>query len=222
MAMKITDGLMSSSITPHIAELKADGPAGKRSWVASWLPSRPLSFNQAITAMTLAEHVAATDAAGLSPEDSARWWGHVDGWAAELRVSSSFALAAIEDTLPGAVAHAPRCNHEGDPCPSWCVADHEQLLFINAPEHGYMSSHFSAPLLGGDGHARVLVVQSPGQEPVVTMIPAAFKAEAGLEFSVKNARMLAAFVADVGEPAVADALLAAANMLAGVMLRAAR
>lgn len=76
--MRITDTLMSSDLTGHSARWSPDAAAdGQGAWIVSWLPSRLLTRNQAITAMTLAETVG-------DDEVAHRMQPHVDGWAAEL------------------------------------------------------------------------------------------------------------------------------------------
>lgn len=56
MILRITDTRMTSSVTGHTARRKTGGM-----WVVSWLPSPqlPLDRDAAITALTLAELVAA-------------------------------------------------------------------------------------------------------------------------------------------------------------------
>lgn len=231
MAMKISDDAMISDITGHSAQFRQDRAAdGQGAWVASWLPSRALTYNQAITAMTIAEAVASADMdvqAGR-PVDSDAWWANMTTWAAELKVSPNFAAAetaGIYGTPLLVIESAPkvRSNRSGDPCPTWCTADHNELLIPGDQAYGYMSVHRSDPLLAPsvDG-ARVLVAQSPGGTPVVTLT--AGQGRLGLEFGVEQARALAEILlADgAGPTPVTDAILAAANMIAGVMLRAAK
>jgi hypothetical protein len=55
----------------------------------TWLPGRALTQGQAVTAMRIAESV---DAA-LNPYSKRRVWPHVDGWAAELGLSGTDAIA---------------------------------------------------------------------------------------------------------------------------------
>lgn len=42
----------------------------------------------------------------------------------------------------------PRANRNGDPCPPWCVQDHNELLIAGKPEFGYMNGHVSDPVTG--------------------------------------------------------------------------
>lgn len=83
MSTKITDTEMSSTATRHTAQAVAGG------WAVTWLPGRVLTRNGAITAMTIAEHV---DAA-LDPFSETGVWPHIDGWAAELGLSGTDAVA---------------------------------------------------------------------------------------------------------------------------------
>jgi hypothetical protein len=52
----ITDRIMTSPATPHTARRIAVRPSAREYWRCSWLPDRSLDRNQAITAMTIAEH----------------------------------------------------------------------------------------------------------------------------------------------------------------------
>jgi len=36
-----------------------------------------------------------------------------------------------------------RVNKDGNPCPSWCVTNHDELLIPDKPELGYLSGHSS-------------------------------------------------------------------------------
>jgi hypothetical protein len=86
--VKITDTEMTSDLTPHTARFDPDAAAvGSGAWIVSWLPQRLLTRNQAITAMTLAEAVAAHPA---SP--GSQWWPFIQGWAAELGVATQRAI----------------------------------------------------------------------------------------------------------------------------------
>jgi hypothetical protein len=81
VATRIMDSVMFSDQTRHTAEKQPDG-----TWILSWLPGRPLTRNQAITGMTIAEAVSR----GLQPGD--RLWPHLDGWASELGLSGPDAV----------------------------------------------------------------------------------------------------------------------------------
>lgn len=61
MALRITDRLISSDITPEIAEEIANG--GSRNWMLSWLPDRPLTREQAVSGMVLDEILSDPDPA---------------------------------------------------------------------------------------------------------------------------------------------------------------
>lgn len=43
---------------------------------------------------------------------------------------------------------APRANRDGDPCPPWCVTDHDELLIPGQPVFGYLANHVSDPMTG--------------------------------------------------------------------------
>lgn len=96
MATTITDVLMTSDQTRHTARWSQHAAAdGQGAWVVSWLSGRRLlTRNQAITAMTLAEMVAAGD-----PLVSSRLF---ESWASELGLPARQAL----DMLNG-VSWAP-------------------------------------------------------------------------------------------------------------------
>lgn len=83
----ITSTRMSSGHTPHTAT------AGKDGWLVTWLPGRPLTQNQAVTAMLIAETIG-TGATGT-------FWSHLDGWAAELGLDSAAAIGAASQPPPG-------------------------------------------------------------------------------------------------------------------------
>jgi hypothetical protein len=89
VATKITDTEMTSDRTRHSAAAIEDSRYG--SWTVTWLPGVSLSYNQAITAMTLAEVVATHDFQVDGGQDPV--WLHVDGWAAELGITGPQAVA---------------------------------------------------------------------------------------------------------------------------------
>jgi hypothetical protein len=77
--MKISPEIMTSTDTPHVARWSQDTAAdGNGAWVASWLPSRLLSQDQAVTSMMIAEKLAQ----GAKPGD--RVWPYLENWAREL------------------------------------------------------------------------------------------------------------------------------------------
>ena len=100
MALTITDRAMISPATVHTASPVTDDQYGD--WRVSWLPGRNLTRNQAITAMTIAEIAARvptfTEADGLATDYMAKWWPHIDGWAAELGLSGPQAVAMASES----------------------------------------------------------------------------------------------------------------------------
>ena len=101
--MKISDTKMTSDLTRHFATAwpVEDEPT---LWTVTWLPGRSLTRNQAVTAMTIAEVVAACDLT----DSSDPIWGHIDGWAAELFISGP--QAVTEASLPPEDHQAPRAE----------------------------------------------------------------------------------------------------------------
>jgi hypothetical protein len=88
MSTKITDAEMTSDSTRHTATAwPVDGEPTL--WSVTWLPGRALTRDQAITAMTIAEVVAVTDLT----DNACKMWLFIDGWAAELGISGSHAVA---------------------------------------------------------------------------------------------------------------------------------
>jgi len=59
----------------------------------SWLPGRTLDRNSAITAMVLADTTA-----DQRVREGHRLWPHIQGWAAELGLSGTNAVAAISQS----------------------------------------------------------------------------------------------------------------------------
>jgi hypothetical protein len=105
--LTITEDEMFSDTTRHRAAVQhgAIVSGGPTAWAVTWLPGRLLTRNQAITAMTIAE---------LSRDDrltdnQSPLWLHIDGWAAELGLSGSNAVAIAslspedihDETVPG-------------------------------------------------------------------------------------------------------------------------
>jgi hypothetical protein len=84
VSIRITGEDMCGTVTGHTARQAGDG------WAVSWLPGRTLTRNQAITALTIAEASAA------GPGD--RIWPHIEGWAAELGLSSREAAARAAES----------------------------------------------------------------------------------------------------------------------------
>jgi hypothetical protein len=85
MTLTFLEDRIKSDRTRHIALL---APGHEASWHVSWLPGQLLDRNSAITAMTLA------DVVGMGKVDAGhRLWPNIEGWAAELGLSPSDALA---------------------------------------------------------------------------------------------------------------------------------
>jgi hypothetical protein len=87
VSVAIGDDLISSDLSKHSARL-VDG-----SWFTSWHPSLALSYNQAITAMVLADMLG-RQPVGLCDDPV---WIHVEGWAAELGLSGAAAVVFIAE-----------------------------------------------------------------------------------------------------------------------------
>ena len=125
MAIKITDETMSSDRTCHLAAYLAN-PAGPDDpqepyWLVSWLPDRGLTRSQAVTAMMLAE----TAASGLEAGD--RRWPHIDGWAAELGLTGTDAVARASKPMePEGDRHAPAADPGRDRLEDAEMADVQQ------------------------------------------------------------------------------------------------
>jgi hypothetical protein len=87
VTLTITDTTMTSDQTVHTAQPAHEGQPG---WEVSWLPGQIVDRNSAITAMTLAEIAGKNDL-----HEGHRLWPHIQGWAAELGLAGSDALARI-------------------------------------------------------------------------------------------------------------------------------
>jgi hypothetical protein len=92
--MKITGGETTmrgtSGHTAHAVD--EHKPYGR--WRVSWLAGRTVSYNQATTALVLAEHVTA---GATGPEH--RHWPHITGWAAELDLTPAEAVDAVRRAI---------------------------------------------------------------------------------------------------------------------------
>ena len=101
MTLTITGHGMTSDHTPHTAR---PAPGRQHAWQVSRLPARLMDRNTAITAMTLADTAAAT---GLHPGN--RLWPHIQGWAAELRLTAhdAITLASAPPETPTGREPAP-------------------------------------------------------------------------------------------------------------------
>ena len=98
MAIKISETEMTSDITRHTAT-RTDG-----GWTVTWLSGRTLTENEAITAMTVAEMVI--ERAHILANPSSKLWWFMDGWAAELGVTTAFAFAEASQSLDREWLHA--------------------------------------------------------------------------------------------------------------------
>ena len=98
MTLTINDTTMTSDQTPHTARQEPS----QNGWQVSWLPGRTVDRNTAITAMILAD-----TAADEHVREGHRLWPHIQGWAAELDLTGTDAVAAISQT-PG----DPNREHE--------------------------------------------------------------------------------------------------------------
>jgi hypothetical protein len=87
MGLTINDTSMTSTHTGHTAR---QAPGRPREWEVSWLPGQLLDRNSAITAMILADTVAQDDL-----HEGHRLWPHIQGWAEELGLTGTDAIAQI-------------------------------------------------------------------------------------------------------------------------------
>jgi hypothetical protein len=94
MPLTITDDLITSDRTAHTA---CPVPGQPDTWLVTWLPNRTTSPGGAVTAMMLA------DAAASDPQPGHRVWPHISGWAAELGLTASAAVA-LASALPDKAA----------------------------------------------------------------------------------------------------------------------
>ena len=85
MTLTINDTTMTSDQTTHTAR----HAPGRNGWEVSWLPGQTLDRNAVITAMVLADTTAEP---GL--HQGHRLWPQVQGWAAELGLTGTDAVAA--------------------------------------------------------------------------------------------------------------------------------
>ena len=92
MALTILDDSISSDRTAHTARVV---PSENRGWEVSWLRGRRMDRNAAITAMVLADTTA-----DERVREGHRLWPHIQGWAAELGLTGTDAVAAISQS-PG-------------------------------------------------------------------------------------------------------------------------
>ncbi len=95
MTLTITGTTMTSDHTAHSAR-QAPGRDG---WEVSWLPGQTLDANTAVTAMILADVVSKADI-----HEGHRLWPHIQGWAAELGLTGTEAVAAASQP-PDGIGH---------------------------------------------------------------------------------------------------------------------
>jgi hypothetical protein len=87
MTLVINDTTMTSDETLHTAR---QAPGLQQQWEVSWLPGQTLDRNTAITAMVLADIAAKQDL-----HEGHRLWPHIQGWAEELGLTASGAIAQV-------------------------------------------------------------------------------------------------------------------------------
>jgi len=87
MTLTINDTTMTSNQNPHNAR---QAPGRQHQWEVSWLPGQILDRNSAITAMILADTAAQDDL-----REGHRLWPHIQGWAEELGLTGTDAIARV-------------------------------------------------------------------------------------------------------------------------------
>ena len=87
MTLTITDTTITSDQNPHTAR---QALGRQHQWEVSWLPGHAMDRNTAITAMVLADTVAQGD-----PREGHRLWPHIQGWAEELGLTGTDAIARV-------------------------------------------------------------------------------------------------------------------------------
>ena len=106
MTLTINDATMLSDQTAHTAR---QAPGSQHLREVSWLPGRVLGRNNAITAMTLADHAGEHD---LNERD--RLWPFIENRAAELGLTGSDAADRV--SRPGALGRQhDRAGERPDP-----------------------------------------------------------------------------------------------------------
>jgi hypothetical protein len=88
----ITESEIRSARTRHTATAWPV-PGEPTLWSVTWLPGRALTQSQAVTAMTLAQAIAAHGVIADPLHAGHPLWAHLDQWAAELGLSGPAALA---------------------------------------------------------------------------------------------------------------------------------
>lgn len=96
MTLWIDDTRITSDMTCHWA-VPANPTDLHRLWMVSWLRDRQVTRNQAISAVTLAEAVAAMQTDGMSQViDHTYWrWPLIDALAAELDLAGAAAVVRV-------------------------------------------------------------------------------------------------------------------------------
>jgi len=87
MSLFISHDAITGEHTTHTAR---PVPGDPHAWEVTWLPGRRMNRNNAITAMVLADVAGSCDL-----ESGDRLWPHVQGWAAEVGLTASQALARV-------------------------------------------------------------------------------------------------------------------------------
>ena len=95
MPIKYENGMLLATMTEHTARLvELPPPLTGYSWQVSWLPGRHLTFNEAITAITLAQVVASRADANGEIADC-QLFAHVHQWAAILGLTGHQAIIEV-------------------------------------------------------------------------------------------------------------------------------
>jgi hypothetical protein len=102
MGLTIKDTSMTSDHTGHTAR---QAPGRPYEWEVSWLPGQILDRNSAITAMVLADTVAQSDL-----REGHRLWPHIQGWAEELGLTGTDAVAQISQPPRDRTLHEERAS----------------------------------------------------------------------------------------------------------------
>jgi hypothetical protein len=110
MTLTINDTTMTSDQSAHTARHSPD----QNGWEVSWLPGRILDRNTAITAMVLAD---AASACGLHAGH--RLWPHIKGWAGELGLTASEAVAMSSRPPDSISTEKDASANPADPEAAW-------------------------------------------------------------------------------------------------------
>lgn len=87
-SLRITETVMSSTVTVHLATANK----AETGWFVTWLGDRLLTGDQAVTALVVAERVAA----GVSNANH-RQWPQLQAWAAELELTADNAVYLVKE-----------------------------------------------------------------------------------------------------------------------------